>query len=203
MINNYSNFLFHGHLTCKNILVLLVLGLLFTLSFDHRLKAETYNQCFDMKEINSSTFCHQVERRLALKKAFNLLEDNFSKQNKYSLKKPTIESKTLSMSILVERSSTQPLKNPEIAGLKPRTISRKYEQAISVLDETGKKNLLHCFEKVQLSNTVEPVLNKSFYIKAMQKILNAQFEGTMSKSDGPKNRVDKHNCSKLIDLVIG
>ena len=203
MINNCSNFLFHSHRTYKNILLLLILGILFTLPFDHRLKAETYNQCLDTKKINTSTFCFQVERQLALKNSLKLLEESLTKQNKYALKKPIMVSKTLSKPILVEKSSTQPSISPNISELKPRLISRKYEQAISVLDETGKKNLLYCFNKVRFSYTDELVLNKSFYIKAMQNILNAQFEGNTPKSDSPKNGVDRDNCIKLIDLVIG
>lgn len=200
MMNNCCVFLFQSRLNRKNILLLVVMSVLSTLSFNHGLNAKTYDPCFEKSSTNTSTFCYQAERQKELMNAIRILEKSFNKQKIISIQKPVVVNKTLSNKILIDKPSSTRFKKQKISEVKPRLISRGYEQAISVLDETGKKNLLHCFEQARLGKIS---LNESFYIKAMKKILNSQLPGKLTTAKRVKRSIDQDNCNKLIDLVVG
>ena len=132
--------------------------------------------------------------------AIRILEKSFNKQKIISIQKPVVVNKTLSNTIVIDKPSSTRIKKQKTSEVKPRLISRGYEQAISVLDETGKKNLLHCFEQARLGKIS---LNENFYIKAMKEILNSQFPGKLTTAKRFKRSIDQDNCNKLIDLVVG
>ena len=202
-MKNSKNDLFHSVSNNRSKILLIIIGILFTLLSSKNIYAEPYDQCVKENKIETFIFCYQIKRKLEMEQSVSSFEISFNKQHIISENDPIRVSSKIVMPIQSETQLIKPSNNRKFYDLKPEIVSRHYEKSISVLDEIGKNNLLYCFERVKLDKLHISHLNQKFYIKAMQKILHTQIEGSFRKTKLPKYSVNQNNCGKLINLVIG
>tara|TARA_B100000902_G_C27307225_1_gene916230 strand:- start:1690 stop:2313 length:624 start_codon:yes stop_codon:yes gene_type:complete len=205
MIKNFNIDSFNTYVKFKKTVTLIAIGLLiFTFSFNQRLNANPNIHCIDEHKVETFIFCYQIKRQKELAESFILIEKSINEQNLIPIQKLTHEKEILVPSTPIEKPIIRPIKEVKVKEIKPKVISRQYEMSLSALDDTGKKNLLYCFENVQLDYVNDALVSHNFYIKAMRKILSTQVRGNSTKIKFLNRPVINQNkCNKLIDLVLG